>query len=71
MIKVPSVKTFGPKRDKCPRCIYLNPSVIKVPSVITFGSKRDKGPICNELWFQLRKYQSCPRVSNISKTLFG
>ena len=38
VIKVPSVMTFGPKRNKSPiRNNILNPSVIKVLSVITFG----------------------------------
>ena len=38
VIKVPSVITFGPKRNKSPiRNNILNPSVIKVVSVITFG----------------------------------
>ena len=47
VIRVPSVITFGPKRNKSPiRNNILNPSVIKVLSVITFGPKRNKGLIC-------------------------
>ena len=50
VIKVPSVITFGPKRNKSPiRNNILNPSVIKVLSVMTFGPKRNKahkGVIC-------------------------
>ena len=44
VIKVPSVITFGPQRNKSPiRNNILNPSVMKVLSVITFGPKCNKG----------------------------
>ena len=58
-MKVPSVITFGPKRNKSLiRNNILSPSVIKVLSVITFGPKCNKGRICKSyLYTQLVIYQ--------------